>query len=618
MKKLIVAEKPSVGRDIARVLGANVRNDGCLENGDYIVTWALGHLVTLCEPNEIDQKYARWRMEELPMLPDEIPLKVISKTRSQFATVKKLMASKDVSSIICATDSGREGELIFRYIYQMAKCSKPVMRLWISSMTDVSIRTGLSAMKPSKEYDALYLSARCRSLADWLVGMNASRAFTLKYGALLSIGRVQTPTLALLVKRDNEIAAFVPEDYWVLSADFGDYIGQYIDPETKQARISSKERADAVKKEVSGKTGAVTECALEEKRVPPELLYDLTSLQREANRRFGYPADKTLSIAQTLYETRKLITYPRTDSRYLTRDMTDKVAKTLKTLGEPFTAFVAGIGKPALTKRIYDDAKVSDHHAIIPTEKRADYQSLTLDERNIYDMVARRFVAAHMSDYVYTAARILTQVSGHTFKTTGSTPVSEGWKALYRDEKRADKEADAPLPNVAAGEKRLVVKASVKAQKTKPPAPHTDDTLLKAMEDAGKTIEDEEMREKMKEAGLGTPATRAAIITRLTQVGYAQRRAKQIFSTDKGRLLISVAPEEMTSALTTGKWERALTRMAKITDDDEMRLREQKFMDSIRRFCVYLVDYAQQKAPPVAFPKEDRQKPKPKRTVKKK
>ncbi len=617
MKQLIVAEKPSVGRDIARVLGVKNKNDGYLENEEYIVTWALGHLVTLSEPDEIDQRYAHWRMSELPMLPTDIPLKVISKTRSQFSTVKKLMASTDVSSIICATDSGREGELIFRYIYQMAKCTKPVMRLWISSMTDISIKAGLSNMKPSKDYDALYLSARCRSLADWLVGMNASRAFTLKYGALLSIGRVQTPTLALLVKRDNEIAAFVPEDYWVLTADFGDYTGQYIDPETKQARLSTKERADSIKKEVAGKTGVITECVREEKRVPTELLYDLTSLQREANRKYGYPADKTLNIAQSLYETRKLITYPRTDSRYLTHDMVDKVAKTLKILGEPFAPFVAEIGKPAVTKRIYDDSKVSDHHAIIPTEKRADNIALTPDERNIYDMVARRFTAAHMKDYVYTAARILTEVNGHTFKTTGSTPVSEGWKALYRDEKKSDKENEAQLPNVSVGDNRTVQKVSLKAQKTKPPSPHTDDTLLKAMEDAGKTIEDEEMREKMKEAGLGTPATRAAIITRLTNVGYAQRRGKQIFSTDKGKLLISVAPEELTVALTTGKWERALTRMAKLTDDNEMHLREQKFMDSIKRYCVYLVDYAQHKAPSVAFPKEDRQKSKPKRTVKK-
>ncbi len=617
MKQLIVAEKPSVGRDIARVLGVKNKNDGYLENEEYIVTWALGHLVTLSEPDEIDQRYAHWRMSELPMLPTDIPLKVISKTRSQFSTVKKLMASTDVSGIICATDSGREGELIFRYIYQMAKCTKPVMRLWISSMTDISIKAGLSNMKPSKDYDALYLSARCRSLADWLVGMNASRAFTLKYGALLSIGRVQTPTLALLVKRDNEIAAFVPEDYWVLTADFGDYTGQYIDPETKQARISTKERADSIKKEVTGKTGVITECVREEKRVPPELLYDLTSLQREANRKYGYPADKTLNIAQSLYETRKLITYPRTDSRYLTHDMVDKVAKTLKILGEPFAAFVAEMGKPAVTKRIYDDSKVSDHHAIIPTEKRADNFALTPDVRNIYDIVARRFTAAHMKDNVYTAARILTEVNGHTFKTTGSTPVSEGWKALYRDEKKSEKENESQLPNVSVGDNRTVQKVSLKAQKTKPPSPHTDDTLLKAMEDAGKTIEDEEMREKMKEAGLGTPATRAAIITRLTNVGYAQRRGKQIFSTDKGKLLISVAPEELTVALTTGKWERALTRMAKLTDDNEMHLREQKFMDSIKRYCVYLVDYAQHKAPSVAFPKEDRQKSKPKRTVKK-
>ena len=317
MKKLIVAEKPSVARDIARVLGAKTGGDGYIEGENYIITWALGHLVTLCEPDEMEERYKKWRWADLPILPDDIPLKVLPKTRSQYSAVKKLMNSKDVSSIICATDSAREGELIFRYIYQMAKCKKPVERLWISSMTDQAIRQGFANLKPSSAYDSLYVSARCRSEADWIVGMNASRAFSLKYNANLPIGRVQTPTLSMLVARDNEISAFVPQDYWEIRADFGDYEGTYIDPETKDTKVFDQGKAKNIRAQVAGKTGSVTENTRELKKMPPPQLFDLTTLQREANRKFGYPADKTLKLAQSLYETRKLLTYPRTDSRYL-------------------------------------------------------------------------------------------------------------------------------------------------------------------------------------------------------------------------------------------------------------------------------------------------------------
>ena len=321
MKKLIVAEKPSVARDIARVLGAKGSGDGYIEGEEYYITWALGHLVNLCEPYEMDERYKKWRWPDLPILPDDIPLKILPKTRPQYMAVKKLMNSKEVSSIICATDSAREGELIFRYIYQMAKCKKPVERLWISSMTDQAIRQGFQNLKPSSAYDSLYVSARCRSEADWIVGMNASRAFSLKYNANLPIGRVQTPTLSMLVARDNEIAAFVPQDYWEVRADFGDYEGTYLDPETKDTKLFDQEKAKAIRAKVAGKTGSITENTREMKKMPPPQLFDQTTLQREANRKFGYPADKTLKLAQSLYETRKLLTYPRTDSRYLSSDM---------------------------------------------------------------------------------------------------------------------------------------------------------------------------------------------------------------------------------------------------------------------------------------------------------
>ena len=604
MKTLVVAEKPSVGRDIARVLGVKGQGKGCMTGERYTVTWAIGHLVTLKEPQELDERYRKWNMAQLPMLPKEIPLKVIDSTKQQFEVVRGLMNDAEIGIIICATDSGREGELIFRYIYQMAKCQKPVMRLWISSMTDAAIRSGLESMKPSKEYDALYMSAKCRSEADWLVGMNASRAFSLKYNALLSVGRVQTPTLALLVKRDEEIAEFQPEDYWELTADFGDYKGVWMDAETQKTRIPSEDRAAEIKKAVAGKTGVVQESTREEKRLSAERLYDLTTLQREANRKFGYGADKTLALAQSLYETHKLLTYPRTDSRYLPNDMIPKIEKTLKMLPEPYKAFVDALVPFRKAERIYNDAKISDHHAIVPTDRKADLSKLTADERNIYDLVARRLIANHYPDYVYTASRVVTNVEGNLFKTTGNMPVSEGWRALYPNDKKEKNDENGELPALNVGDTRRVVKASLKKQKTKPPQPHTDDTLLKAMEDAGKSIDDEALREEMKDSGLGTPATRAAIITRLITVGYARRNGKQILSTDKGKTFISVAPEEMTSAVTTGKWERALSKMARLTDAGDMNSREERFMDSIRRFSIYLVDYARNRAPNAKFPEE--------------
>ena len=367
MKTLVVAEKPSVGRDIARVLGVTGNGQGYLNGKTHMVTWAVGHLVGLCEPDEVDEKYKKWSMFTLPMLPEKIPLKVFPATKSQFEVVKRLMNDENVSEIICATDSGREGELIFRYIYNMAGCKKPVKRLWVSSMTDAAIKAGFASMKSSEAYDALYLSAKCRSEADWLVGMNASRAFSLKYNARLSVGRVQTPTLALLVKRDLEIEAFVPETYFEVTCDFGDYKGLWMD-ESQKTRVPTQEAANAIKKKVTGKEGRIIESARDEKRKPPEKLYDLTTLQREANRKYGYSADKTLNLAQSLYETRKLITYPRTDSSYLPDDMIQKVAKTLSILPEPYRAFVKAISPVRKADRIYNNAKVTDHHAIIPTE----------------------------------------------------------------------------------------------------------------------------------------------------------------------------------------------------------------------------------------------------------
>ena len=602
-KTLIVAEKPSVARDIARVLGVKGRGEGCMAGGDWIVTWAIGHLVSLSEPGETDARWVKWNMADLPMLPERIPLKVLPATKQQFGVIKGLMQSADVSDIICATDSAREGELIFRYIYQMAGCKKPVRRLWISSMTDAAIRQGFADLKPASYYDSLYESARCRSEADWLVGMNASRAFSLAYNAHLSVGRVQTPTLNLIVQRDLEIQNFVPRDYWEVHANFGDYEGVWVNPKTKKTQTDDEAEARAVREAVAGKDAAVEESKVERKKIAPPQLYDLTSLQREANRRLGFSADKTLKVAQSLYETHKLVTYPRTDSRYLPDDMKPKIADTLKRLPAAYQPFVQSedLNWGLRSKRFYDNSKISDHHAIVPTDKTADSSKLTRDEAMLFDMIARRLIAAHYPYYEYDAAKVVTKVDGHRFKSTGAMPVVEGWKALYRGDKADDREP--PLPKLAVGDARRVSCATVKKCQTKPPAPHTDASLLSLMENAGRDIEDEALREQMKSSGLGTPATRAATIERLIAVGYAARRGKTIVSTEKGRQLIAVVPQQIASAVTTGKWEKFLSDMAAQKDEAARDQKSARFMDGIRRFSVFLVDAAKN-GPAVQFARE--------------
>ena len=616
---VIVAEKPSVGRDIARVLGCKQNGEGFIAGERYTVTWAVGHLVTLCEPDEIDEKYKKWRMDDLPILPEVIPTKVIGKTKKQFTVIKKLINDKDTERVICATDAGREGELIFHYIYGQAKCAKPVDRLWISSMTDEAIREGFEQIRPDSEYEGLRKSAVCRSEADWLVGMNASRAFTLRYNALLSVGRVQTPTLNILVKRRREIEDFKPVEYYTVTADFGDYSGQWFDEKAEEektaARIPVKEKADGIAAKVKGKPAKVRSATSEEKKELPPQLYDPTSLQRDANRTLGFTADKTLKIAQALYEKWKLLTYPRTDSRYLPMDMIPKLYQTLKALPEPYRSLEEGMerkedGKLYISKRVFDNAKVSDHHALLPTPKTAALDKLPPDERSLYDMVVRRMLAAFYPAHVYDALKVITDCEGEAFRSAGRSVKVPGWKALYQQEqpvkkargkKNADEEEEtAALPPLAPGDERAVKKADVQQSATKPPAPHTDASLLSAMEHAGREIEDEALRESMKGAGLGTPATRAAIIERLLQVGYAQRRGRAINATDKGVQLIDVAPEEIASPEMTGKWELALDEIARNGRDTE------RFMQGIRRMSAFLVEFARDSAPKVDFPEEMR------------
>ena len=635
---LIVAEKPSVARDIARVLGCKQRAEGCLGSGrlpsgeECSVTWAIGHLVSLMEPEELDPRYKKWNAADLPILPAEMKLKVLPKTKAQFTVIRSLLHSRDVADVVCATDAGREGELIFRYIYDMAGCAKPVRRLWISSMTDEAIREGFAKLKPASEYDALYQSARCRSQADWLVGMNASRAFTLRYGALLSIGRVQTPTLEMLVRRRAEIEAFEAKPYWLVQAGFGDYTGLWFD-QSKEAenardaqRIPDEATAQAVAGRVRGRPGRVERATREEKRDLPPQLFDLTSLQREANQKLGFTAQRTLLVAQSLYEKHKLITYPRTDSRHLPKDMLDKTRQALAALGEPYAPWTGPLlaGKLPMPSRVFDDAKVSDHHAILPTPKRADAGALPPDERRLYELIARRAVAAFLPPCTYDAVRVITAVDQEgaepdLFLSTGRVERDAGWKALYRalepekaGKKKPLEEQEQALPALTTGDARTVKTAAVKQESTKPPAPHTDASLLYAMEHAGREVEDAEVREHMRGHGLGTPATRAAILERLIAVGYAQRRGKQLWATDKGVCLIGVAPADIASPETTGRWEKGLDDIARRAASPE------RFLEGIRRLCQSLVRYAADQAPDAAFEPEERGGAKGKSSARKK
>lgn len=606
-KILVIAEKPSVARDIAKVLKAGQKGDGCLIGADYIVSWAVGHLVTLAEPEEYDETYKKWNFSALPILPEEMKLKAIAQTRSQLKILHKLMNSREIDSLICATDSGREGELIFRYIYDITKCKKPFERLWISSMTEEAIREGFASLKDGREYDLLYASAKCRSEADWLVGMNATRAYTLQYDALLSIGRVQTPTLALIVNKQKEIDAFMAEDYFEVQADFGGYTGMWIDKE-EHTRIDKEEIAKQIAEKVSGKQAVITKAEKEEKKMPPPLLYDLTELQRDCNKKFGFSAKKTLDIAQTLYEKRKMITYPRTDSRYLSEDMKGKVISTLKRLSalEEYAPYAQPLTEGlSFTRRIIDNTKVTDHHAIIPTDGKLRTDSLTEEERKVFSLVAARFLSVFYPYYRYETTKVYAEAEAERFLSKGTVVLEEGWQAVEKAlmpttvKKKKANEEEQKLPALAEGEERLLQKAVVQKKKTKPPTPYTESSLLSAMENAGRFVEDEALKEQMKDSGLGTPATRAAIIERLLTVGYIVRKGKTLLPTEKGKKLIEVVPVEMSSPQTTGKWEKGLSSISK------GKMTEERFMASIRRYVQFLVqDAASGRRADVVFPQE--------------
>ncbi len=623
-RTLIVAEKPSVGSDIARVLGCRDRKKGYIEGDGYIITWAIGHLVTLCSPEEMDEALKNWSFDTLPILPHEMKLKVVGRTREQFGTVKRLMNLAEVSDIVCATDSGREGELIFRYIYHMAGCDKPFQRLWISSMTDEAIRDGFASLRPGREYDNLYQSARCRAEADWLVGMNGSRGYTLQYDRLLSVGRVQTPTLAIMVKREREIQNFVPEQYQELWATFNGFKGRWFDEkgEDRPSRIpkEKQQRAHQFAEELKGKPYVVESIEKEQKSFKPPQLYDLTELQRDANRAFGWPASKTLEVAQALYEKRKLITYPRTDSRYLSRDLFKTLKSRLQKLDLPPWAEhvkVALASERNLFGRVINDAHVSDHHAIIPTGKEIGKTQLDDDEAKLFDRIARRFIAIFFPDQEVEFLTVTTRADSQPFLTKGKNVLVPGWQAVYETNTVAA-EAEAPkkktrakgkeeeyadLPALSEGDSGKVKAAKIEEKQTTPPSRYTEASLLSAMENAGRLIEDEELKEQMKDSGLGTPATRAAIIERLIYVRYVRRTGRLLAPTPKGMALVEVLLAELASPEMTGRWEKELAEIGRGEKDPN------DFMEEIRQFVRKIVNASRTKVESASFPEEKRKAP---------
>lgn len=605
-KILVIAEKPSVARDIAKVLNCAQKGEGVIYGEKYMVSWAVGHLVTLCEPEDYDKSLKRWSMDTLPIMPEKMKLKAIRGSKKQLDILKKLMNDKETDSIICATDSGREGELIFRYIYDYNKCRKPFKRLWISSMTDAAIKEGFDNLKDGSDYDLLYASAKCRSEADWLVGINATRAFTVKYDALLSIGRVQTPTLAMIVKRQAEIDNFVPEKYYEVTADYGDFKGTWTDSQNSTV-IKQLSDAQEIASKVDGKDGLVKEVKKTAKQTLPPQLYDLTELQRDCNKMYGFSAQKTLDIAQSLYEKRKMITYPRTDSRYLSDDMIPKIKVIMRRLvnAEIFAGYaqnVIDMEKLPINKRIVDNKKVTDHHAIIPADNSFRKDSLTPEEKKVFGLVALRFIAVFGDPYKYTSTKITVVCEDEKFITKGTTVTDEGWKRLYREVYKNSREKENILPDVKENDTVHIEKADVEEKETKPPVQYNEATLLTAMENAGKNTDNEELKEKLKEYGLGTPATRAAIIERLIQVGYIHRKGKNLVPDEKGRQLISIVPDEMKSPVTTGKWEKGLGSISKGD------MQTEKFMASINRYVAYLVQYARGASPDIKI--EDKRKKK--------
>lgn len=595
MTVLVVAEKPSVARDIAHVLGARSRGEGHFRGPSHVVTWAIGHLVALAEPHEMNPAWKKWRLDLLPLLPADWPLVVTDATRDQFEVVRRLLVARETQSVVCATDAGREGELIFRYIYEAARAKKPVKRLWISSLTPEAIADGFRRLQDGKAFDRLADAARARSRADWLVGMNLSRAYSVIHDDNLSVGRVQTPTLAMLVARELEIRAFVPEDYLEVVATFGEadaaravrdesaeahaYQGTWFRPGVRaqdaKRLAPDGEEAEAVVARAKRGQARIESIDRQTRRLPPPQLYDLTELQRHANRLFGFTAQRTLETAQKLYERRKLLSYPRTDSKHLSQTVAATLPGIVDAIAGQYRGLLAeGTGARPLGPRFVDDARVTDHHAILPTTARPP-ADLTSDERAVYDLVCRRLLSAWHGDHVYAVTTVVTAITCEDavdrYTSSGTSIESAGWKVL--DLGRPSGESMLP-GGLTEGAARRVLDARPVAKKTKPPARFTDGTLLTAMETAGRTLDEKELSKAMRECGLGTPATRASILETLLRREYVVRDAKALQATDKGIALIEVVHAHVKSPAMTGEWEAKLARIERGEEKLDAFMRE--------------------------------------------
>ncbi|NMO95933.1 DNA topoisomerase 3 [Paenibacillus lemnae] len=626
MKTLVIAEKPDMGRNIASVIEPRAKNNrSYLEGDQYIITWAVGHLVSLAEPDAYDPKYKRWSIKDLPIIPEQFKIVPNPKTKDQLKVIGEL--AKKCNSIVNACDAGREGQYIFALIQQQLKLKQPVKRLWISDLTAESIANGFRSLKDGAEFEDLTLAARARSEADWLIGMNASRAFTTKHQTLLSVGRVQTPVLALIYDRQKEIEAFESQTFYDVKASFSQESLQY--PGTWQGeRLTSKEKAEDIANRVKGKAGAITKYEMKDTKDYPFKLYDLTLLQREVNAKYGYSAKKTLDIAQGLYERHKIISYPRTNSNYVNEQNLEGMHKALHMLKSTGYKEKAEGANPALVhknnKSVCNPERVEDHHAILPTLKRPG--TLSKEEQHIYDLIIVRFLSHFYPPAVYKQHTVITEVEGESFKTNIKELVSLGWKVLIQQDKEANSNKRSGKKGKEDGEEETqewsggpfnvnqdkpvtCVHSEAKEKATQPPKSYTEGTLLKAMESAGKSMEDEELRDVMKDSGLGTPATRAATIERLKKVGYIIMQGKKISITQKGRsaveLIRHAGVELLASPEMTGQWERRLHQISKGEASSEV------FMKNVQRFTVSIIDkVSSQKPAPSSMFAEDRERSK--------
>ena len=596
MKSLVIAEKPSVARDIARVLHCSQKGNGCLEGKEYVVTWALGHLVTLADLEEYDKKYMKWEMNTLPMMPEHMKLVVIRQTAKQYNAVKTQLFRKDVGDIIIATDAGREGELVARWILDKSGCRKPIRRLWISSVTDKAIRDGFHNLRDGREYNDLYRAAAARAEADWLVGMNGTRALTCKYNAQLSCGRVQTPTLAIIAMREEEIRHFQPKEYYGLTVNAGEILWTWKDQKSGSFRTFHKEKAEEIREKIKDGALTITSVTKKPKKTQAPGLYDLTTLQREANQKYGFSAKETLNIMQRLYENHKVLTYPRTDSRYIGKDVVPTIKERLKACGTGPYRKLAGalLNKPIQVNGSFvDDKKVSDHHAIIPTEQFVQLDHMTNEERKIYDMVVRRFLSVLYPAFEYEQTAMEAEASGYVFAASGKTVKNAGWKEVYEGDYREEEDEneqemkDQSLPVYKEGEKLKILDIRMKEGKTKPPARFTEASLLAAMENPVKYLStgDRQAAKTLGETGgLGTVATRADIIEKLFNSFMMEKKGNEIHLTSKAKQLLELVPEDLKKPELTADWEKKLSDIAK------GKLRQDTFLKEIRDYTCEIVD----------------------------